>query len=113
MLGILQVMTPNQELLGVLVSEQMKESLKNELQELSRRLNGIGLKDIAPRDPEAEAHAREHRDLEVEGTDDALADAIQGMGMKERPDGSQELTAIQNRLQDILKGLGISSQIDA
>lgn len=105
--AILQNMKPSQAFPGSPMDDQEILHIRNELQELSLRLNNLRLKDIAPRDSEAEAHAREHMDVEKEDTDDALANAIMDLGVTERPDGMKELVTIQERLQNITERLGI------
>lgn len=80
----------------------------NDLQNLSQRLARIRLKDIAPRDLQAEAHAREHLDVEAEGTDDALAKAIMELETADRPNGADELASIQHEIHTILQKLGIN-----
>ena len=85
-----------------------KDAIIGDLQILSQRLNKLRLRDIAPRDLQAEAHAREHRDIEAEGTDDALANAIMELGTSDRPNGAQEIASIGQEVQAILQTLGIN-----
>ncbi|KIM31121.1 hypothetical protein M408DRAFT_327412 [Serendipita vermifera MAFF 305830] len=98
-------------------SQQPKPSTSSEesmvfsshLRGLSQRLARIRLTDLAPRDLQAEAHAREHRDIEAEGTDDALAKAIMELDTSDKPNGAQELAAIQEEVQAILQKLGFEA----
>jgi hypothetical protein len=110
-LGILQNMKPSQRFPAGPIEGHANDILKNELQTVSSRLDALRLKDIAPKDPEAEAHAREHMDIEKEGEDDAMANAIMELGVTERPDGMKELAAIQQQLQRILEQLGLQAVI--
>ncbi|PVG00336.1 hypothetical protein CPB86DRAFT_782666 [Serendipita vermifera] len=89
-------------------SEISRSQLATDLQELIQRLNRLRLKDLAPRDLQAEAHAREHRDTEVEGTDDALASALAELETKERPNGIEELAAIKEQVSRMLQTLDLS-----
>jgi Essential protein Yae1, N terminal len=94
--------------LGNLQIEDIREPIVKDLQMLSQRLGNIRLKDIAPRDLQAEAHAREHRDVESEGTDDALANAIMQLETSDRPNGTQELATIQQEIYIIMRRLGVN-----
>ena len=94
--------------LGNLPIEDIREPIVKDLQMLSQRLSNIRLKDVAPRDLQAEAHAREHRDVEAEGTDDALANAIMELETSDRPNGTQELASIQQEIHIIMQKLGVN-----
>jgi hypothetical protein len=85
-----------------------QSQIAERLQELTQRLNRLRLKDLAPRDLQEEAHAREHRDTEAEGTDDALAAALLELETKERPNGVEELASIKEQVSQIIQMLGIS-----
>lgn len=87
--------------------EKNRETLLQDLQTLSQRLGNLQLRDIAPRDLQAEAHAREHGDIEGYGTDDALARAAMRLELADRPNGTQELASIQKEVHIILRRLGI------
>jgi hypothetical protein len=111
LLGILQNMEPSQGFPAGHIDGQANDILKCELQVVSSRLDALRLKDIAPKDLEAEAHARTHMDIEKDGEDDALANAIMELGVTERPNGMKELVAIQQQLQRILEQLGLQGAI--
>jgi len=82
--------------------------LYSELQALSRRLNAIRLKDLAPKDVQAELHALEHMDVEREGQDDILAQSFSALGTTDQPDARKELNEIKIQLQSIFCNLSIS-----
>jgi len=60
---------------------------------------------------QAEAHTREHRDIEAEGTDDALANAIMELETSDRPNGTQELASIQQEIHIIMRRLGVNATL--
>jgi len=82
--------------------------LYSELRALSRRLDAIRLKDLAPKDVQAELHALEHMDMEREGQDDVLAQSFSALGTADRPDARKELNEIKIQLQSIFRGMSIS-----
>lgn len=86
---------------------QGSDEVSVSVEDLQQRLNRLGLKDLAPRDMQAEAHAREHRDIEAEGTDDALASAFMSLDTKESLDGKEELLAVEREVHQLLDKLGL------
>ena len=80
----------------------------SELRALSRRLDAIRFKDLAPKDVQAELHALEHMDVEKEGQDDVLAQSFSALGTMDRPDARKELNEIRLQLQSILCNMTIS-----
>ncbi|KAG8758215.1 hypothetical protein FRC14_000520 [Serendipita sp. 396] len=105
--GLLVASRTKDSPLSQLSTQRDLDTLRERLEMLSRRLNSIRLKDIAPRDLQAEAHAREHRDVEKEGTDDALAEAFEELSTTNQLDKSQEIGLISNELRGILESLKI------
>lgn len=97
--------------LGNLPIEDIREPILKDLQTLSRRLGNLRLKDIAPRDLQAETHARGHRDIEAEETVDALANDLMGLETVDRPSGVQELASIRREVLGILQELGVSATL--
>lgn len=83
----------------------LEPALVTELQTLASRLAQIRMIDLAPRDIQAEQHAREHRDIEAEGRDDTLADAFMSLSSNTRPPGSAEVAGITKQLEKILASL--------
>ena len=84
----------------------------NELRALSRRLDAIRLKDLAPKDVQAELHALEHMDVEKEGQDDVLAQSFSTLGTADRPDARKELNEIKIQLQSIFCNMSISIDLN-
>lgn len=85
-----------------------RSELCNELRALSRRLNAIRLKDLAPKDVQAELHALEHMDVEREGQDDVLAQTFSELDTTDRPDARKQLDEIKIQLQGICSSMQIS-----
>ncbi|KAG8834485.1 hypothetical protein FRC17_008541 [Serendipita sp. 399] len=92
-------------LLQILSSQQACDTLRGRLEILSRQLNSVRLKDVAPRDLQAEQHAREHRDIEKEGTDDALAEAFLELSTSTEPAKSQAVEMAYHELRDVFESL--------
>lgn len=86
--------------------------LYSELRALSRRLDAIRLKDLAPKDVQAELHAIEHMDVEREGQDDVLALSFSALGTEDRPDAQKELNEIKIQLQSIFCNMSISIDLN-
>jgi hypothetical protein len=82
--------------------------LYSELRTLSRRIDAVKLKDLAPKDVQAELHALEHMDVEREGQDDVLAQTFSALATTDRPDARKELNEIKIQLQSIFRGISIS-----
>jgi hypothetical protein len=80
----------------------------SELRVLSRRLDAIRFKDLAPTDVQAELHALEHMDVEREGQDDVLAQSFSALGTRDRPNARKELNEIKVQLQSIFCNMSIS-----
>ena len=83
-------------------------ALYSQLQALSRRLDAIRFKDLAPKDVQAELHALEHMDVEREGQDDILAQSFSALGTTDRPDARKELNEVKIQLQSIFRSISIS-----
>ena len=86
--------------------------LYSELRALSRRLDAIRLKDLAPKDVQAELHAIEHMDVEREGQDDVLALSFSALGTEDRPDARKELNEIKIQLKSIFCNMSISIDLN-
>jgi len=81
--------------------------LYSDLRALSRRLDAIRLKDLAPKDVQAELHALEHMYVEREGQDDVLAQSFLALGTTDRPDARKELNEVKGQLQSTFRSMSI------
>lgn len=85
-----------------------RSALYSELQALSRRLDAIRFKDLAPKDVQAELHALEHADVEREDQYDDLAQSFSALDTTDRPDARKELNEVKIQLQSIFRSMSIS-----
>jgi hypothetical protein len=94
---------------ALLLEDLQKEGIEQKITELGDRLNRIRLKDLSPLDLDERKHASEHRDVDAEGTDDALADSMMALEAKERPDGVTELADIEQEVQFVLQRVNLTN----
>lgn len=66
-----------------------RESLLNEARHIASQLSKVRFSEIAPRDLEAEAHAREH--LNMNGDDDAEMDENEELAQKRQMEGLEDM----------------------
>lgn len=85
-----------------------RSALYSELQALSRRLDAIRFKDLAPKDVQAELHALEHADMERDDQYDDLAQSFSALDTTDRPDAQKELNEVKIQLQSIFCSMSIS-----
>jgi hypothetical protein len=106
--GIVHVLLARRENRVIDDTPSTQSVLYSELRALSRRLDAIRLKDLAPKDVQAEQHALEHMDVEREGQDDILAQTFLALDTTDRPDARKELNEIKIQLQAIFCNMSLS-----
>ncbi|KZT50676.1 hypothetical protein CALCODRAFT_444232 [Calocera cornea HHB12733] len=84
-------------------SPQVRADLE-EMKFITQRLAELQFRDVAPRDAEAIAHAREHGIEEEEDAGQHLANALGGM---KTVDGQTRLKELSDRLHAILTRMGL------
>ena len=112
-----------------LLAQQDQPALLQEARDISSRLSAIRFSDIAPRDLEAEEHARQHLEAEGEGLDEneeiaerRKMEGIEDMlaqltsGTANGNDGKRptidDVGSLEQRLRLLTEGLGLGSLWD-
>lgn len=102
------------------ITSEDREAAVASAREIVRGLGKLKVQDLAPRDLEAEAHAREHGEevqvppelaekREMESLEDQLAGMGSQIGQQEQPSGRQALDDCKLQLQNLLARLGLQA----
>ena len=102
-----------------IVDDTARKEVIEKMRDLIRRLGKLRLKDLAPRDHEAEQHAIDHgeeiqvpQDLQDKRDMEALEDSMNGLGAsatKQQASGLEELQACRVQLRELLNAVGLQA----
>lgn len=102
-----------------IVDDTARKEVIEKTRDLIRRLGKLRLKDLAPRDHEAEQHAIDHgeeiqvpQDLQDKRDMETLEDSMNGLGAsatKQQASGLEELQSCRAELRELLNAVGLQA----